>query len=53
MAEHYGVQKLIGRMERRYPRALLNSLIYQPTLNEGDLSDEAKVKTRSLRWCRR
>lgn len=44
VAEHYGVQKLIDRMERRYPRALLNSLIYQPTLDEGDLNDQAKVK---------
>lgn len=44
VTEYYSVKKVIDHLGRRYPRALLNQLIYQPTLDERDLSDQSKVK---------
>lgn len=37
--EYNNVQKLQTRMERRYPRALLQALVYQPEINATQLAD--------------
>ncbi|MFB6435043.1 MAG: DNA topoisomerase (ATP-hydrolyzing) subunit B [Candidatus Malihini olakiniferum] len=43
--EHHSVQRLLHRMEHRYPRAFLNALIYQDTLTGSDLQDRTKVNS--------
>ncbi|RWR03359.1 DNA gyrase subunit B [[Pantoea] beijingensis] len=43
VAEFNSAQKMIKRMERRFPVAMLNALIYHPTLS--DLSQQASVQS--------
>ncbi|MGP1924505.1 MAG: DNA topoisomerase (ATP-hydrolyzing) subunit B [Arsenophonus sp. NEOnobi-MAG3] len=42
--EYNAAQKIIKRLERLYPFALLNNLIYLPILVENDLKDKLKVE---------
>ncbi|MBD2795749.1 DNA topoisomerase (ATP-hydrolyzing) subunit B [Xenorhabdus sp. 18] len=44
VTEFNATQKIIRRMERLYPLALLNNLIYHPKLTEDALNDQAKVE---------
>ncbi|MEQ2025124.1 DNA topoisomerase (ATP-hydrolyzing) subunit B [Xenorhabdus szentirmaii] len=44
VTEFNSTQKIIRRMERLYPLALLNNLIYHPKLTEAELNDQAKVE---------
>lgn len=41
--DYYAVQKIISRMERRFPRVLLNHLMYQPALTEAQLNQQDQV----------
>ena len=44
IAEYQKVEKLITKMERRYPKALLSELIYQDVLDENILKDQQKAE---------
>ena len=44
VSEFNNVKKLISRLHRRYPEALLNELIYQPTLTNDILSNQSVVE---------
>lgn len=44
VSEFNNVKKLISRLHRRYPEALLNELIYHPTLTVDILSDQSAVE---------
>jgi DNA gyrase, B subunit len=44
IAEYQKVEKLISKMERRYPKALLSELVYQDVLDENILKDQQKAE---------
>ncbi|EJD6377607.1 DNA topoisomerase (ATP-hydrolyzing) subunit B [Providencia rettgeri] len=43
VVEYNAAHRIIRRLERLYPQALLNSLVYQSTLTEDDLKTSEKV----------
>lgn len=43
IVDYLNVQKLVDKMERRYPRTLLSALIYQPTLLDAHLRNANTV----------
>lgn len=45
IAEYQKVEKLIQKMERRYPKALLNELVYQDPLTEETLKNQQVADT--------
>lgn len=50
--EYLSVQKLLDKMERRLPRALLSELIYQDTLTETRLKDKNAVECWMTSLCK-
>ncbi|SNC58285.1 DNA topoisomerase (ATP-hydrolyzing) subunit B [Sodalis endosymbiont of Henestaris halophilus] len=43
VTEYYDVQKMISHMECRFPRSLLNHLMYHPALLKAQLNQQEKV----------
>ncbi|MCX8656082.1 MULTISPECIES: DNA topoisomerase (ATP-hydrolyzing) subunit B [unclassified Gilliamella] len=44
IAEYQKVEKLITKMERRYPKALLSEMVYHEVLEENILKDQQKAE---------
>lgn len=44
IAEYQKVEKLITKMERRYPKALLSEMVYHEVLDENILKDQQKAE---------
>lgn len=54
VSEYNAVQKMIGRLTRYYPEAVLKELIYHPELTSELMADQKKWKTglqpSSINW---
>ncbi|WP_105253371.1 DNA topoisomerase (ATP-hydrolyzing) subunit B [Pseudoalteromonas sp. T1lg75] len=42
--DYQSTEKVIERLARKYPSAMMHSLIYRDCISEGDLGEEAKVQ---------